>query len=101
MLAQPFDYAESVWENLRAYWVPSLMPVKAGEGEGLDPLLDYRLGADEGFFGQVQLNVAADMEAFFNPFTLIATKLRSRRSATGSRSAGSGGRCSRSRPCWC
>jgi hypothetical protein len=70
VLAQPLDYAESVWDNLRAYWVPSLMPVRAGEGEGLDPLLDYRLGADEGFFGQVQLNVAADMEAFFDPFTL-------------------------------
>jgi hypothetical protein len=70
VLAQPFDYLESVWENLRAYWVPSLMPVEAGEGEGLDPLLDYRLGADEGFFGQVQVNVARDMQAFFHPFTL-------------------------------
>ena len=70
VLAQPFDYLESVWENLRAYWVPSLMPVEAGEGEGLDPLLDYRLSADEGFFGAVQLNVARDMQAFFHPFSL-------------------------------
>ena len=70
VLAQPGDYLGSVWENLRAYWVPSLMPVAQGEGEGLDPLLDYRLGVDDGFFAQVQLNVADQMQAFFNPFSL-------------------------------
>lgn len=70
VLAQPGEYLESVWENLRAYWVPSLMPVAQGEGEGLDPLLDYRLGVDDGFFAQVQLNVADQLQTFFNPFSL-------------------------------
>lgn len=70
VLAQPGDYARSVWDNLRAYWVPSLMPVAAGEGEGLDPLLDYRLGVDDAFFAQVQINVADQMRVFFDDFSL-------------------------------
>jgi Dolichyl-phosphate-mannose-protein mannosyltransferase len=68
--AQPRDYLESVWENLRAYWVPSLIPVEAGDGEGLDPLLDFRVGLDDGFYAAVEDNVARDMEQFYNDFTV-------------------------------
>ena len=72
VLAQPGDYLESVWENLRAYWVPSLAPVKQGEGEGLDPVLDFRVGLDPGslFFSVVEENVGRDMEQFYNDFTV-------------------------------
>jgi hypothetical protein len=68
--AQPGDYLESVWENLRAYWVPSLMPVEAGEGEGLDPLLDFRVGLDGGFYAVLEENVEREMEQFYNDFTV-------------------------------
>ena len=54
---------------------------RAGEGEGLDPLLDYRLGVDDGFFAQVQLNVADQMQAFFDAFCLDPPGRPSRRSA--------------------
>jgi 4-amino-4-deoxy-L-arabinose transferase-like glycosyltransferase len=70
VLAQPGDYLESVWENLRAYWVPSLIPVEAGEGEGLDTLLDLRVGLDGGFFAAVEENVERDMEQFYNDFAV-------------------------------
>jgi hypothetical protein len=68
--AQPGDYLESAWVNLRAYWVPSLIPVEGGEGEGLDPLLDFRVGLDGGFFAVVEENVERDMEQFYNDFTV-------------------------------
>jgi hypothetical protein len=68
--AQPRDYLESVWENLRAYWVPSLIPVEAGDGEGLDPLLDFRVGLGSPFFAALEQHVESDMEQFYNDFTV-------------------------------
>ena len=71
VLAQPGDYLESVWQNLRAYWVPSLMPVEGNEGEGIDQLLDFRLAIDTGFFAEIQTAVAADLQQqYYNDFSL-------------------------------
>lgn len=68
--AQPGDYLESVWKNLRAYWVPSLMPVAGGDGEGLDPVLDFRIGLGSPFFAALEQHVQTDMEQFYNDFTV-------------------------------
>jgi hypothetical protein len=56
IVAQPGDYLESVWDNLRAYWLPSLAPsVTYGHAwtidQGLDPQLAWTNGlADSGFY---------------------------------------------------
>jgi hypothetical protein len=46
------------------------MPVAGGDGEGLDPVLDFRIGLGSPFFAALEQHVQTDMEQFYNDFTV-------------------------------
>jgi len=71
ILAQPTDYLETVWEDLRAYWVPSLHLREFGGG-GLDPQLDYTRAINEAdrYYTEIQPVTESGMELFFNDFSV-------------------------------
>jgi hypothetical protein len=72
ILNQPGDYAQALWRDLRAYWVPSSRPYVEGSGGDIDPQLDWEitLPPDSRFDLDTKLATGAGMEAFFNPFTV-------------------------------
>jgi hypothetical protein len=71
ILAQPTDYLDTVWEDLRAYWVPSLHLREFGGG-GLDPQLDYTRAINEAdrYYTEIQPVTESGMERFFNDFSV-------------------------------
>ena len=63
---QPKTYARIVWEDLRAYFVPSKRVPKLGNGGDLDPQLDWTAGADPSYVRAIE----DGMRAFFNDFSV-------------------------------
>lgn len=60
--AQPGDYARSVWQYLRVYWVPGWQPPR---GTALDPQLDFTY--TNAFFAAA---IEHRLESFYRPFTV-------------------------------
>jgi len=72
ILAQPRDYAEAVWRDIKAYWVPGSRPYVDGAGGDLDPQLDWEitLPPDSRFDAHTKVRTQRGMEVFFDPFTV-------------------------------
>jgi 4-amino-4-deoxy-L-arabinose transferase-like glycosyltransferase len=70
ILAQPRDYLQAAWRDLRAYWVPSSHLYVDGAGGDLDPQLDWEitLPPDSRFDARTKRVTEAGMEEFFNDF---------------------------------
>jgi hypothetical protein len=70
--AQTGDYLESVWEELRGYFVPSLRPDREGSGGELDPQLDFTRGFNpaDRYFTEIQPETERGMERFFDDFSV-------------------------------
>jgi hypothetical protein len=60
--AQPGDYARSVWQHLRVYWVPGWDPPR---GTPLDPQLDFTY-ANPFFTGGIEQR----LESYYDPITV-------------------------------
>jgi hypothetical protein len=72
ILAQPRDYLGTVWEDLRAYYIPSSRPIREHAGGQLDPQLDYRSAVNPAdlYYSEVQPATEKGMEYFFNEFSV-------------------------------
>lgn len=66
ILHQPKTYAETVWRDLRAYFVPTSRQYRLGTGGDLDPQLDWT-ASGPGYARTVRA-VESGMRVFFNPF---------------------------------
>jgi len=70
--AQTGDYLETVWEDLRGYFVPSLRPDREASGGEIDPQLDFTRGFNPAdlYYTEIQPETERGMERFFNDFSV-------------------------------
>jgi Dolichyl-phosphate-mannose-protein mannosyltransferase len=70
--AQPGDYLETVWEELRGYYVPSSRPEQEASGGGIDPQLDFTRGFNlaDPYYTAIQPQTERGMEKFYSDFSV-------------------------------
>jgi Dolichyl-phosphate-mannose-protein mannosyltransferase len=70
ILAQPLDYAGSVWEYLQGYWFPGSPPRRPDSGVGLDPQLAFSGGYSAPQLLAIAVSVQDTLQEFYDRFTV-------------------------------
>jgi Dolichyl-phosphate-mannose-protein mannosyltransferase len=70
--AQTGDYLETVWDDLRGYFVPSLRPDREASGGELDPQLDFTrpFNPSDRYYTEIQPTTERGMERFYADFSV-------------------------------
>jgi hypothetical protein len=70
--AQTGDYLETVWDDLRSYFVPSSRPDREASGGELDPQLDFTeaFNPADRYYTEIQPVTEQGMERFYNDFSV-------------------------------